>query len=433
MIKIVTIGGGSSYTPELIEGFIKRYDMFPITEICLVDIVEGIDKVNTIANLARRMFEKANLKVLVTVSFNQRQALKNATYVTTQFRVGQLKARYNDEMIPAKYSELGQETNGAGGFFKAMRTIPVIEQLVQDVEDICPDAWIINFTNPAGMVSEYVNRYTNFKRFIGVCNVAIHMRNELAELQDIKHEDLEMHFLGLNHFIFGLNSYTNNTDITKETLNTFINSNISMNNIEFIPWNKEFLENLKLIPCSYLQYFFQLKEKLNHQEIEFKENKIRAQVVMDYEKELFIKYEDENLNTKPIELENRGGAYYSDVACDVLASIHNNSNKIHTVNIKNNGHVNNIGYDDTIEITCKITKDGPVPLKEINYMPDKILGIYTLMKNYELQTCKAIKNRSYSECLLALNFSPHVMSDSDIKKVFDELVLINTKYLKQYN
>ena len=202
MLKVATIGGGSSYTPELVEGFIKRYDRFPIDELWLVDIEDGREKVEIVGALAKRMFIEAGLKTKVIVSFDRREAIKGANFVTTQLRVGLLQARAKDERIPNELGLLGQETNGPGGHFKSLRTIPVILDIVKDVEELAPDAWIINFANPAGAVSEAINRHTNFKRFIGVCNVPFGMRFGLAEQLNVKPEELDLHFLGLNHMVF---------------------------------------------------------------------------------------------------------------------------------------------------------------------------------------------------------------------------------------
>ena len=175
-LKVVTIGGGSSYTPELLEGFLKRYHELPVTELWLVDVEEGQEKLDIIHALCERMVEKAGVPMKVYKTLDRRAALQGADFVTTQLRVGQLKAREKDERIPLSHGYLGQETNGAGGLFKGLRTIPVIFDIVKDVQEICPDAWIINFTNPAGMVTEAVYRHTNFKRFIGVCNIPIGMK-----------------------------------------------------------------------------------------------------------------------------------------------------------------------------------------------------------------------------------------------------------------
>ena len=158
-IKIVTVGGGSSYTPELIEGFIKRIKELPVREIWLVDIEEGREKLEIVGNLAKRMVEKSGIDCKVYLTLDRREAIKDADFVTTQFRVGQLDARIKDERIPFENGLLGQETNGAGGMFKAFRTIPVILNIVKDIKELAPDAWLINFTNPAGIVTEAVLNY----------------------------------------------------------------------------------------------------------------------------------------------------------------------------------------------------------------------------------------------------------------------------------
>ena len=199
-LKIVTIGGGSSYTPELMEGFIKRYNELPIKEIWLVDIEQGKEKVNIDAKMSQRMWDAAGYDVKVHVSFDRREALKDADFVTTQFRVGLLEARIKDERIPLSYGMLGQETNGAGGIFKAFRTVPVILDIVEDMKELCPNAWLINFTNPSGMVTEAVIKYGKWDRCIGLCNVpTIAMMKEPIAL-NVDPNELIYQFVGLNHF-----------------------------------------------------------------------------------------------------------------------------------------------------------------------------------------------------------------------------------------
>lgn len=172
-IKIATIGGGSSYTPELVEGFIKRYDTLPVRELWLVDVPEGEEKLNIVSALARRMVKAAGIPMEIYTTLNREEALQGADFVTTQLRVGQLQARIKDERIPLSHGILGQETNGAGGLFDGMRTIPVIMDICRDMQKICPKAWLINFTNPVGMVMQAIQTYTDFDRIIGLCNVPI--------------------------------------------------------------------------------------------------------------------------------------------------------------------------------------------------------------------------------------------------------------------
>lgn len=165
-IKIVTIGGGSSYTPELIEGFINRYHELPVKEIWLVDIEDGKEKLEIVGEMAKRMVKAAGIDCTVHLTLDRKEALKDADFVTTQLRVGLLDARVLDERIPLSHGMIGQETNGAGGIFKALRTVPVILSIVEDMKKLCPNAWLINFTNPAGMVTEAVLRYGNWKKLL---------------------------------------------------------------------------------------------------------------------------------------------------------------------------------------------------------------------------------------------------------------------------
>ncbi len=199
-VKIVTIGGGSSYTPELVEGFISRYDEIPIAEQWFVDVEEGREKVETVAAMAQRMWDASGHDVKVHVTYDVREALPGADYVTTQFRVGLLDARIKDERIPLSYGILGQETNGAGGIFKALRTIPVIQGILEDMEELCPDAWLINFTNPSGMVTEAAIRNFGWKKTIGLCNVPINFEMKEGPSIGVERDDLIYQCAGLNHF-----------------------------------------------------------------------------------------------------------------------------------------------------------------------------------------------------------------------------------------
>ena len=202
-LKIVTIGGGSSYTPELVEGLIKRYKELPVAEYWLVDIEEGKEKLEIVGALAKRMVEKAGVPMEIHLTLDRKEALKDADFVTTQLRVGLLKARAKDERIPLSHGFLGQETNGAGGLFKALRTVPVILDIAKEMQELCPNAWLINFTNPAGVVTEALLRYSEHKKVIGVCNVPIGMEFGAADLLGVDKSRITMDQVGLNHMVYG--------------------------------------------------------------------------------------------------------------------------------------------------------------------------------------------------------------------------------------
>ncbi len=428
-LKMVTIGGGSSYTPELIEGLIKRYDRFPLTELHLVDIDEGLEKLSIIEGLTNRMFTAAGLDVKVFATTDRRKAIKDADFITTQFRVGQMEARRLDEHIPNKYGMLGQETNGAGSLFKALRTIPIIMDIVKDVQELAPNAWIINFTNPSGIVSEAVHRYTDFHRFIGVCNVPIATKFWISKALDVPSSEIEIDFLGLNHLVYGLRTLHNGKDISSQALEAFLDSATAIPNIKGMKFDKEFITTLGLIPCFYHSYYFKNKEQMEHQMEDFAKGISRATQVMEYEKELFKKYQNPDLKEKPEELSKRGGAYYSDVACDVLTSIYGDEGLIHAVNIKNNGHVKNIDPDDTIEISARLTKDGAVPLDSITELPRSVRGLHEFLKSYELLAVEAVMEKSYEKAILALNMNPFSRSDTVNRAMFEELFEAHRKYV----
>ncbi len=430
-IKIVTIGGGSSYTPELIEGFIKRYDELPICEIWLVDIEEGQEKLNIVGALAKRMVEKSGLPIEVHLTLDRREALVDADFVTTQFRVGQLDARVLDETIPPKYGMLGQETNGAGGLFKALRTVPVIYDIIEDIKELCENAWLINFTNPAGIVSEAVFRYADFDKYIGVCNVPINMTNHFAEVLKVKAKDLVPYFAGLNHMSYVLNVYYKNKDCLPEIIDKIKESQMTMNNIDPLAWKYEFVKELGVYPSPYHKYFYYYEEMFKKFMISYHEGKTRAQLVKDLEKTLFEKYKDPNLNEKPKELESRGGAYYSDVACSVISSIYNDKRDYQVVNTVNNGHMTDLPDGCAIEITCRMTKNGPVPV-HIGRLPVQIRGLIQSMKAYEELLVDAIYEKNLDKALLALQVHPMTTSIDSAKKVFDELLIAHKKYLTYY-
>jgi 6-phospho-beta-glucosidase len=430
-LKIVAIGGGSSYTPELVEGFIKRYDELPITELWLVDIKDGLEKVNIVGALAKRMVQKANVPIEIHITLDRREALKNADFVITQFRVGLLQARAKDERIPAKYGMLGQETTGPGGVFKALRTIPVIYDIINDMKELCPDAWMINFTNPAGIVSEAVYRYAEFDKFIGVCNVPINLTNHFASVLGTKTESLIPYFAGLNHLSYVLSVYHNKKDRLPEIIADMKQQQITMKNIDPLAWDMDFIEHLGVYPSPYHKYYYYYQEMLDKFMKQVEEGTTRAELVMEIEKSLFEKYKDPNLNEKPEELEARGGAYYSDVACSVISSLYNGKNEYHVVNTINDGYITDLPEGCAVEITCRITKHGPIPVY-IGQLPGPVRGLVQQMKSFEIALVDAIFEKDLDKAKLALQINPMTHSIGQAKKAFDELVIAHRDYLDYY-
>ncbi|AVD37297.1 6-phospho-beta-glucosidase [Clostridioides difficile] len=431
-LKIVTIGGGSSYTPELVEGFINRYEELPVKELWLVDIEDGKEKLEIVGNLAKRMVKKAGIDMQINLTLDRREALKDADFVTTQLRVGLLDARIKDETIPLSHGVMGQETNGAGGLFKALRTIPVIFDIIKDVEELCPNAWMVNFTNPTGIITEAVFKYTNFRRYIGLCNVPIHLKNDVAKLFNVEGDRISMDFAGLNHMVYGLNVSLDGEDVTKEAIDKFVKADISMQNIKAIDFNAEFVKSLGAIPCPYHRYYYKTKEMLEDELREFKEGKARGQVVKELEEQLFELYKDEKLDVKPPQLEKRGGAYYSDAACNLISSIYNDKKDIQVVNTLNNGSIRDFKDEQAVEVSSVITKNGPKPIS-IGYLPDSVHGLVSQIKSFEVLAAKAAVYGDYESALLALCINPLIPSDDLAKTILDEMLEAHKDYLPKFN
>ncbi|WP_256815519.1 6-phospho-beta-glucosidase [Cytobacillus sp. Bac17] len=432
-IKIAVIGGGSSYTPELIEGFIKRHQELPVREIWLVDVEEGRKKLEIVGQLAKRMVEKAGVPIQIELTLDRKKALLNADFVTTQFRVGLLDARAKDERIPLKYGVLGQETNGPGGFFKALRTIPVIMEICREIEELCPNAWLINFTNPAGMITEAVLRYSKIKKVVGLCNVPIGMEMGAAQLMNVDHSRVRIDFAGLNHLVYGLDVYVDGVSVKEDLLKKLTDKeqSITMKNIHAMGWEPEFLQALNVLPCPYHNYYYKTREMVEEEVKAASEGGTRAEVVKKLEEELFLLYQNPDLAEKPPQLEKRGGAYYSDAACRLIHSIYTDKRDIQPVNTRNNGAIAGIPSESAVEVSCMITKDGPKPLA-VGELPVSVRGLVQSIKSFERVTIEAALTGDYNTALLALTINPLVGSDRIAKKILDEMLEAHRTYLPQF-
>ncbi|MEG2294988.1 MULTISPECIES: 6-phospho-beta-glucosidase [Carnobacterium] len=435
-LKIVTIGGGSSYTPELVEGFIKRYEELPLTELWLVDVEAGEEKQSIVGEMAKRMFKAAGIDCEVHLTLDRKSALKDADFVTTQLRVGQLDARILDERIPLSHGMIGQETNGAGGIFKALRTVPVILDIVEDMKVLCPNAWLVNFANPAGMVTEAVLRYGKWDKVVGLCNIPVNAEVEEAEILGRKQEELFFQFAGINHLHWHTVVDNQGNDLTDELIAKMygkdadgksIVANIKDNNLIF-----EQVENLHMVPCPYHMYYYMTDEMLKDELEDFKNNGTRAEKVKAIEKELFELYKDPELDHKPQQLAERGGARYSDAACNIINSIYNDKRLIMTVSTKNNGTVTDLPADSAVEVTCMITGNGPVPFQFGGFAPAE-RGLLQLMKAMEELTIEAAVTGDYGTLLQAFTMNPLITSGNEGKQVMDELLEAHKQYLPQFN
>lgn len=427
-LKVVVIGGGSSYTPELIEGFILNYATFPVTEIVLVDIAEGRNKLAIVGELALRMIEKSGLPIKLKLTLDRRSVLAGADFVTTQMRVGRLEARGWDESIPLKYNMIGQETTGAGGMMKALRTIPVLLEICKDMEELCPDAWLLNFTNPAGMVTEAIHKHSSIKS-IGLCNSPIAAYKWLSALYHVPAEDIYCEFAGLNHLHWISTITVNGESKLDELLNN--QDGYSAKNVPQYAWNGSLLRSLKAVPSYYLKYFYLQREILEEQKAAAAKGETRAETVKRLEDELFEIYKDPNLSEKPKQLEQRGGAYYSEAAVKLMNSLYNDSGDIQTLNVPNRGVLDFLPDDACIEVNCIVTKNGPIP-QPVAVVPAAAKGLIHAVKVYEQLAIEAAVTGNRDTALVALAHHPLVNSVNDAQAMLEEMLEQNKAYLPQF-
>ena len=422
-LKLTIIGAGSTYTPELIEGVIERSANLPVTEIALMDIDKR--KLDIVGGLCKRMIEKAGLKIEVILTMDLNEALERADFVLSQIRVGKLACRILDEKIPLKYGFIGQETTGIGGFFKALRTIPALLNITKQMETICPEAWLINFSNPSGILAQALQNYTKIKT-IGLCNVPINMIAGVEKSLDETNLDIE--YVGLNHLSYITGVKKEGKDLLGDALLQGVNGQ-GMKNIPLQGFSSELIQTIGAIPSSYLEYFYYRDDKLKHL---MEEEKCRGEVCLDIEERLLTLYQDENLSVKPKELENRGGARYSEAAISLVDAIYNDKQEVHVVNTLNQGALEFMADDDSVEISAVISKNGvkPIPIK--GFKNKHIMELMKTVKAYERHTVEAAIHGDEAEAMQALLIHPLVGDYNKARECFNEMKQAHKVYLPQF-
>jgi len=407
-IKIVIVGAGSTYTPELVEGLIKRKDSLKVSEVVLMDI--DAEKLEIVGGLAERMIRAAGLGWIVSFS-SDLSCIGGADYVMTQMRVGRLPARILDEKIPLKHGLIGQETCGIGGFFKAMRTIPVLFEIADVIKRTAPNAVMINFTNPSGIVAEALKRKDI--RSIGLCNGPFYMEKSVKEKIGI--EGLETEYVGLNHLAWITAARCGGKDYLKDALESGIES-AAMKNIPATGFGIELLKTVKAIPSSYLEYYYFKHEKLASLKAE---SLSRGEVCQQLETALLMKYRDPSLTIKPPELEKRGGAHYSEVAVNLVDAIHNDKKNRHIINIRNNGTLDFLDKDDIIETPAMVGKKTEKPIKIKGFSNPHVIAAMRTMKDYEKMAVEAIISGSKESMIRALMQNPLCDDYRAVKACFE--------------
>jgi 6-phospho-beta-glucosidase len=408
-MKIAVVGGGSTYTPELVSGLSREHERLPVEELVLHDI--DAERREVVGGLAARMLDAQGFAASLSVTDDLDRALDGADFVLIQIRVGGQTARLSDETVPLACGCIGQETTGAGGFAKALRTVPVVLEIAERVrERSAPGAWIVDFTNPVGIVTRSLLDAGH--RAVGLCNVAIWFQRWIAGLYDVDPARVLVDHVGLNHLTWIRHALVDGTDVLPALL-AERRDDVS----ERVQLPSALVQELGVLPSPYLHYFYRHDEVLEEQ----REGTPRAATVAEIERELLELYRDPTLVEKPLLLEQRGGAFYSDAATALVASLAAGTGDLQVVDVRNAGAVPGLADDDVVELLARITTDGPLPLPQPALAPE-LLGLVQHVAAYERLTAETAITRDPVTARKALLTHPLIGQTA----IADELVELLT-------
>lgn len=428
-MKIAVIGGGSSYTPELINGFLERVDTLPVSELWLMDVLP--ERLEIVGGFARRMVAAKGAPFAVRLTTDQQAAVAGATYVTTQLRVGWMQARREDEYLGRRHGLVGQETTGVGGMAKALRTIPVILSIAEDMRRLAaPGALLVNFTNPAGLVTQALSQYAPDVPSVGVCNVPYNMKmNVLGELAAlgvaVEPERAQLDTLGLNHLTWHRGFTVDGEDVWPRV----IEHTVTQLQQDAEPeWPPELIQSLQMIPNYYLHYFYSTARKVAEQDAW---PPSRAEDVMRIEDELLAQYAELDRSEPPEGLMQRGGAYYSTVATQLLNAHYNDLDEVHVVNVPNRGAVAGWPGEWVLELPALVRRSGIRPLLAPP-LPPAVFGLLQQVKMYELLTVEAAVHGDRNAAYQALLAHPLGPPAEQAEAVLEDMLATHAAYLPQF-
>ncbi len=418
-VKIAVIGAGSTYTPELVEGFGLRAQRLGLDELALHDI--DPERLEILGALARRILQKLEFAGELTLTTDRAAAIDGASFVLVQIRVGGLAARLRDETIPPKFGCIGQETTGAGGFAKALRTVPVVLDIAADTARLGADgAWLLDFTNPAGLVTQALADHDH--RAIGLCNIPIGFQRMLAQQLSVDPARVQLEHVGLNHLSWERGVFVDGEDRLPGLIDVYADQLA-----EEVDLPGSVIRLMRAIPSYYLHYFYFTEQALASQATDTP----RAQAVMEIEAELLEMYKDPALDVKPKLLEQRGGAFYSEAAAMLVESLALDVGDVQVVNVKNDGAIPNIDHDAVVEIPCRISTAGAEPLPQ-RPLPPEMLGLVQQVKAYERLTVEAATSGDRDVAVKALMANPLVGTYERAQPLAEALIDANREQLPRF-
>jgi 6-phospho-beta-glucosidase len=396
-LKIAVIGGGSTYTPELVSGLSRERERIDVRDLVLHDI--DAERREVVGGLAARMLERQGYDGALEITDDLDRAVDGADFVLIQIRVGGQDARLLDETLPLPCGCIGQETTGAGGLGKALRTVPVVLEIAERVRDRSADgAWIVDFTNPVGIVTRSLLDHGH--RAVGLCTVGITTQRWIARLLGVEPQQVQLDQVGLNHLSWVRFVYVDGEDVLPELLS-------SHGDELAFGFRRGLIDELGVLPSYYLHYFYDHDEVLAEQ----LDGVPRAATVAEIERGLLELYRDPNLTEKPALLEQRGGAFYSEAAIGLVGSLATGDGAVHIVDVRNEGTVEGMAADDVVEIPARVDRAGPHALPQPPVAPE-LLGLMQHVTAYERLAAQAAVTRDLTLVRKALLTHPLIAQDA---------------------
>ncbi|MGW0086717.1 6-phospho-beta-glucosidase [Streptomyces sp. NPDC003393] len=415
-MKLTIIGGGSTYTPEIVDGLIRLRDRLPVTELALQDVSQ--DRLGVLAGMTRRMLSAGGHPAAVTTHTDLRPAVEGADIVLVQLRVGGQTARLRDETLPLRCDCLGQETTGAGGLAKALRTVPVMLDIAARVRAVNPTAWLIDFTNPVGIVTRALLQ-AGHHRVVGLCSAAAVFQRHFAKVLGVTPDRITLDHVGLNHLTWERRVLLDGTDVLPRLLAEHADRVAPATGLP-----AGLVRRLGTVPSYYLHYYY------SHDEVVARQQKdgVRAQEVMEIEDELLARYADEQVATKPELLTRRGGAFYADAALDLMASLQGGDGRTHVVNLRNGTTLPFLPADAVIEVPATVGENEAVALP-VEPLEPLIAGLVAHVTAYEHLALDAAVHGGRDRVFRALLAHPLIAQHDVADRLTDLILAANRDHL----
>ena len=416
-MKVTVVGGGSTYTPELVDGIARLQNLFGVDELVLTDPAE--ERLTLVAGVSQRIFAKYGYPGHITFTTDLDQAVADAAVVLMQLRVGGQAARAVDERLPLRCGCVGQETTGAGGLAKALRTVPVILEIADRVSRLAAtDAWIIDFTNPVGIVTRALLDHDH--RAVGLCNVAIGNQRTAAALLSVAPSRVALDHVGLNHLTWTRQVLVDGEDQLPELLATSADALASRSGLP-----AELLRRLAVWPSYYLRYFYEHDHVVEQQRLQ----PSRAEEVAEIERQLLQIYADPAVDEKPALLQQRGGAYYSEAAVDLMASLITDRGDVQVVNLRNDGTLPFLADQAVVEVPARVGEHGPRP-QFVAPLDPLLTGLISHVSAYEELALDAALRGGRERVFRALLAHPLIGQHDLADKLTDLLIAANRDHLR---